>query len=87
MSCMWHRTCYCRPMTPPTRPKASPKPRKPARPASGAVTGLRIPADVIEALDAWADRLNAAPDVIAKVTRNALVVRILRDAITRETAK
>lgn len=78
-------------MTVPARSKAPAKPRKPpaapARPASGAVTGLRIPTDVIEALDAWAERLNAAPDVIAKVTRNALVVRILRDAIAREASK
>ncbi len=63
------------PKTPRTTTKAAPRPAR-GKP----ITGFRIPPEVLEALDARVDAMNAG-EPIARVTRNALVVHALREYV------
>lgn len=64
------------PKTPRTTTKAAPRPARGKLP----ITGFRIPPEVLEALDARVDAMNAG-EPIARVTRNALVVHALREYV------
>lgn len=64
------------PKTPRTTTKAAARPAR----ASLPITGFRIPPEVLEALDARVDTMNAH-EPIARVTRNALVVHALREYV------
>lgn len=50
------------------------------------VTGFRIPQDVLDALDAHVEQLNAKAPPGFSTTRNAVVVEILRAATKPEGA-
>ena len=51
------------------------------------VTGVRIPDDLRDALDVIVDRENAAlAEKGASTNRNALIVRLLREAVARDAA-
>jgi hypothetical protein len=67
-------------MTSTVRRKAPTKPVKPARKPQLPITGFRIPPEVLEALDARVEAMNAS-ESIARVTRNALVVHALREFV------
>lgn len=45
------------------------------------MTGVRIPPEIIDALDALVAELNGDPQRLGKVTRSELIVRILRDGV------
>lgn len=65
------------------RPLGRPRGAEPPPP----VTGVRIPLDVLEALDAIVERRAAALAAQGATTsRNALIVAMLRDAIAREAS-
>lgn len=65
------------------KPRGRPKGAEPPPP----VTGVRIPLDVLEALDAIVERRAATLAAQGATTsRNALIVAMLRDAIAREAS-
>lgn len=78
-------------MAPSKRPPKAVPPRAkrpPGRPRSPNplpnVTGLRMPPELTEALDAWAAELDAAGP--GRVTRSSLIVHILREAVAKRAA-
>ncbi len=69
-----------------TRTKAAATPRR-GRPPSGkppvGVTGIRLPPDVLEGVDAIVEATNAAPDrgPLGPASRSSIIVHILREYI------
>lgn len=51
------------------------------------VTGFRIPQDILDGLDAYVERLNASAPEGFSTNRNAIVVKILRDAVNAANAE
>lgn len=82
-------------MAPPKRtarsPKAKPPPSTAKRPPSveaSEVVGVRVPRDVLAAVDARVEALNTSGDVPSKVTRAGLILHVIRGAVTEwERAK
>lgn len=69
------------------KPKTAGRPARPNKPARPNITGLRIPADVIARLDALAEQLTARPGQVGAVSRNAVVLLLLREGLDAHEAK
>jgi len=69
------------------KPKTAGRPARPNKPPRPNITGLRIPPDIIERLDALAERLSARPEQVGVVSRNAVVLLLLREGLTAREAE
>jgi hypothetical protein len=72
------------PKRPARTPKASTATPKRAPPSveGSEVVGVRIPRDLLAAVDARVDALNTSGDVPSKVTRAGLLLHVIRGAVT-----
>lgn len=62
-----------------TKPKAAAK--RPPSVEGSEVVGVRVPLDVLAAVDARVASLNASGDVPSKVTRAGLILHLIRAAV------
>jgi len=51
------------------------------------VTGIRIPAEFVEKLDAWAAEENAKKGAISRTTRSSIVLGLIKDALEAREAR